>query len=131
MSKEQFTYINDYGTKFYYSDREMKIKHREDGPAVENVNGDKWWYVNGELHREDGPAQEYANGSKFWFLNGKLHREDGPASEYGEDKEWWVGGKLHREDGPAIEWADGDKAWYIDDIELTKDEFNARIKAKK
>ena len=129
--KEQFIHVDEAGNKYYYSDREMQKLHREDGPAIEYANGDKVWYVNGELHREDGPAQEYANGSKFWFLNGKLHREDGPASEYEEVNAWWVGGKLHREDGPAIEWADGDKAWYIDDIELTKDEFNARIKVKK
>jgi N-acetylneuraminic acid mutarotase len=35
------------------------------------TNGDKAWYLNGELHREDGPAIEYANGDKHWFLNGE------------------------------------------------------------
>ena len=33
-------------------------------------NGDKDWYLNGELHREDGPAVECDNGNKFWYLNG-------------------------------------------------------------
>jgi hypothetical protein len=37
---------------------------------------------NGELHREDGPACEYANGDKYWYWHGKLHRQDGPAAEY-------------------------------------------------
>ena len=42
--------------------------HREDGPAVEDANGSKFWYINGKLHREDGPAFEYANGFNGWFL---------------------------------------------------------------
>ena len=104
--KEQFIRINVYGTKFYYSDREMKIRHREDGPAVESANGGKSWYLNGKRHREDGPAVESANGSKSWYLNGKLHREE----------------------GPAIEYANGDKSWWINGERLTEEEFNARMK---
>ena len=30
-------------------------------------NGNKAWYLNGELHREDGPAVEYADGYKAWW----------------------------------------------------------------
>lgn len=43
-------------------------------------NGSKQWFLNGVRHREDGPAVENANGMKIWYLNGKLHREDGPAT---------------------------------------------------
>ena len=103
--KEQFIRIDKYGDKFYYSDREMKILHREDGPAIENANGSKSWYLNNRLHREDGPAIENANGDKSWFLDGKRHRED----------------------GPAIEWANGDKSWYLNGERLTEKEFNARM----
>ena len=57
-------------------------------------NGTNRWYSNDKLHREDGPAVEYADGDKFWYLNGKLHRKDGPAIEgVNEDKEWWINGK--------------------------------------
>ena len=45
--------------------------HREDGPAVEYIDGDKKWYLNGKLHREDGPAVEDTDGNKEWWLNGK------------------------------------------------------------
>jgi len=45
--------------------------HREDGPAVECNNGDKYWFRNGLLHREDGPAVEYNNGDKVWNYRGK------------------------------------------------------------
>lgn len=38
------------------------VLHREDGPAVEWFNVDKWWYIDGKLHREDGPAIEYYSG---------------------------------------------------------------------
>jgi hypothetical protein len=35
MKQEQYTYIDEYGDKFYYKDREMTIYYRIDGPAVE------------------------------------------------------------------------------------------------
>jgi hypothetical protein len=84
--------------------------------------------LNGNLHREDGPAIEHGNGDKFWYLNGNLHREDGPATEHGNgDKSWYLNGKLHREDGPAIECVSGDKCWYLNNEQLTEEEFNKRM----
>ena len=53
----------------------------------------KAWYLNGKLHREDGPAVEFADGDKFWYLNGKLHREDGPAVEYADGDKFGLNGK--------------------------------------
>ena len=103
--KEQFIHIDAHGTKRHYSDREMRIRHREDGPAVEYANGDKSWYINGKLHREDGPANEYSDGSKSWYINGERHRED----------------------GPAIEYKNGSKAWWLNDRCITEEEFNARM----
>jgi antitoxin component YwqK of YwqJK toxin-antitoxin module len=70
--------------------------HREDGPAVEYENGDKYWYIDGELHREDGPAVINANGSLYWFSHDKLHREDGPAVESGIIKKWYKNGILYK-----------------------------------
>jgi hypothetical protein len=67
--KPQYIYINEDGDKFYYNDKAMKIRHREDGPAVEWRNGHKEWFLNGILHREDGPAIEYKSGVKSWYLN--------------------------------------------------------------
>jgi len=74
--KEQFIHISTDGTKHYYSDREMKILHREDGPAAEYANGYKVWSVNGKRHREDGPAVEDADGSKSWYINDKRLTEE-------------------------------------------------------
>src|SRR6056300_236319 len=105
MKKEQFIHVDKDGNKFYYKDRKMTIRHREDGPAVEYADGDKAWYINGKLHREDGPAVEYATGYKAWYINGKLHRED----------------------GPAIESASGYKEWFINGKRLTEEAFNARM----
>ena len=34
-------------------------------------NGTRSWFLNGKLHREDGPAIEYANGDKYWYINGE------------------------------------------------------------
>jgi hypothetical protein len=104
MRKLVYIEINTDGDKFYYFDREMKILHREDGPAIEYADGFKAWYLNGELHREDGPAIEWHDGSKSWWLNGKLHRED----------------------GPAIERASGYKAWWLNDKSVTQEEHAKR-----
>ena len=51
--KEQFIHINEDGIKVYFSDREMTIRHREDGPAIENANGDKSWFLNGKRLTEE------------------------------------------------------------------------------
>ena len=69
--KKQYIYIDERGNKFYYSDKSMTARHREDGPAVEWANGAKAWFINGKRHREDGPAIEDADGFKAWFINGE------------------------------------------------------------
>jgi hypothetical protein len=42
---------------------------------LENLNGDKFYYFQGNhyrlFHRTDGPAIEYADGKNEWYLNGK------------------------------------------------------------
>jgi len=69
-----------------------KIRHRLDGPALENPYRKEWWLV-GRKHRVDGPAIEYASGGWIWYVDGQLHRVDGPAIQYANRrKEWWVFG---------------------------------------
>ena len=127
--QEQYIYIDKYVSKIFYKDREMKIYHRTDGPAIEYADGGKQWYVDGKRHRTDGPAIEYANGSKLWYVDGKLHRLDGPAIEYADgDKQWFVNGKRHRLDGPAVEYASGCKAWFVNGERLSEEAFNALTK---
>jgi hypothetical protein len=101
--EEQYIYIDEYGNKFYYKDRKMTKLHRLDGPAIEDADEGKLWYVDGNLHRLDGPAIEYTGGSKLWYVDGNLHRLD----------------------GPAIEYADGSKSWYVDGQRLSEEQFNA------
>ena len=70
--KTYIVYVDDYGTKRWFLNDKL---HREDGPAVEYVNGSKEWYLNGKCHRVDGPAVEYDYGTKYWFLNGVEYTE--------------------------------------------------------
>ena len=35
-----------------------------------------WYNERGQFHREDGPAIEDANGSKQWWLNDKQYTEE-------------------------------------------------------
>ena len=95
------------GNTWYYND--LNQWHRENGPAVEFDDGEKWWYHNGQRHREDGPAIECADGTKSWFLNDQLHRED----------------------GPAVEWANGRKEYWLLGIQYTtKKDYLKRLKLK-
>jgi hypothetical protein len=87
--------IDDNGTKHWYLNG---IKHRIDGPAMEDPAGNKWWYQDGDLHRTDGPAIHYVNGEKHWYVKGQRHREDGPAIEYEDGtKEWYLYGQEYRD----------------------------------
>ena len=43
----EYTETNDRGDMYYYKDKERKILHRIDGPAVEWANGFKAWFVGG------------------------------------------------------------------------------------
>jgi hypothetical protein len=70
--KEYKVKVSDSKTEWYNLNGEL---HREDGPAIEFDDGDKYWYINGERHREDGPAIEYADGDKSWYINGELLTE--------------------------------------------------------
>ena len=48
----------------------------KDGLNIDN-GGTKRWYLNDEFHRTDGPAIEYIDGDKAWYLNGEeLSQED-------------------------------------------------------
>ena len=73
--KAQYIKIDEKGHKFYYSDHKMMVFHREDGPAIEYVNGDRVWYLNGLFHCEDGPAIQWVDGPKWWYLNGQCISE--------------------------------------------------------
>jgi hypothetical protein len=76
MKQEQYIWIDTYGNKCYYKDREMNIRHRIDGPAVETVRGTKFWYVDDKLHRLDGPAMIWANGDREWWVDGECFTEE-------------------------------------------------------
>ena len=46
----------------------------KDGLYV-NKNNKVWW-LNGQRHREDGPAVEWSNGDKWWSLNNERFSYD-------------------------------------------------------
>ncbi len=90
-------------------------------------------YLNdkNELHRLNGPAIESVEGNKYWFENGKRHRLDGPAVRgIDGDKLWYRNGELHRLDGPAIEYENGNKFFYINGNKLTEEEFKKKNEVK-
>ena len=112
--EDKYEIITDvYKTISHY--KNCKLHRDNDLPAVEYINGSKYWYKEGKCHRLDGPAEIYNNGSKVWFYEGMRHRDNGPAIETIGRKEWFIEGKRHRLDGPAVEYKNGDKEWYYED----------------
>jgi len=74
------SYNKKYDTYNFNCDKSISyykgyLVHRENGPAIIWSNGDKNWYINGNLHREDGPAINW-NFTKRWYLNGISYSEE-------------------------------------------------------
>ena len=68
------------------------MKIMVNGPITDE-QGDTFWYKNNHLHREDGPAMEFLNGARAWVINGKFHKISGPAIIYSSGAEkWYING---------------------------------------
>jgi hypothetical protein len=121
--KKVFTNDDCYDRTEYYNEKGQL--HRIDGPAVEYVDGEKQWWVNGKLHRDgDLPAViKYEDGKlsyEGWFENGLEHRIGSPSSIFYTDgikpnTFWRVNGENHRDgDLPAVErYSDYIFEWWI------------------
>src|SRR5579859_6911180 len=59
---------DEYGNKRWFLNNQL---HREDGPAIDHIDGYKAWYINDQRHRIDGPAVEGAYVQKYWWYHGK------------------------------------------------------------
>ena len=116
LTFDQFTHLTGV---FTTTNRTIHLKegklHREgDLPAIEYVNGDKRYLVNGFKHRENKPAVEKANGDYIYYVQGKCHNPTGPASKltrwWGIQYRWVLNGKEyfpHKNN----EYADPDLIW--------------------
>ena len=65
--KKYYVTVDEESTTRWYKDAKCKVLHRENGPAIEYANSDKFWLQNGLLHRTDGPAIEWSYGAKSWW----------------------------------------------------------------
>ena len=54
--------------------------------AIEYASGYKSWCLNGRLHREDGPAIENANGDTEYWINDKRIPQLDNKRIYGKEK---------------------------------------------
>jgi hypothetical protein len=107
------------------------VLHREDGPAVEDVDGTREWRRDGLLHREDGPAIERPDGTKEWWRDGLVHREDGPAVQFENGAtQWFQNGQRHRDDGPAVQEVDGNCEWWLDGTLFNEESWRQALAAK-
>ena len=68
--EESICKVDEFRNKRWYNSK-GELHRQNDLPAIEFVNRDKWWYLNGKRHREKGPAIELINGIKYWYWHGK------------------------------------------------------------
>ncbi len=72
-----YKYTTVDGDVFYYKDVLRTILHREDGPAIEFANGNKFWYYDSILHRLDGPAVVRIKPARHeWYIYGVQFSEE-------------------------------------------------------
>jgi hypothetical protein len=69
MINSEHVVTDGIGTQRHFTNG---VLHRDNGPAVECSNGDKYWYLNGKLHRVDGPAYLEADGTCGFYDHGQL-----------------------------------------------------------
>ena len=43
--------------------------------TIDQYGTKRWRLPNGNLHREDGPAVEHIDGYRGWYINGKEYTE--------------------------------------------------------
>jgi hypothetical protein len=69
MTTQYIEHLN--GNTYYYSDRDMTILHREDGPALIWSDGYEAHYIDNKRHNPKGAAITSARGYKEWWIDGK------------------------------------------------------------
>jgi hypothetical protein len=95
--------------------------------TYESRDSDAWiWKLsNGAWHREDGPAYEDANGNKEWWVDSALHRTDGPAIMKADGENMWYVDDIQYDDITA--WAKA--ALEYENKPATQDAIDAKVAA--
>ena len=52
---------------------EYIARHPDFTGCLIDKDNDKAWYQGGEYHREDGPAVELADGNRYWWFNDRRY----------------------------------------------------------
>lgn len=112
-------YINDTETAYFSSG----ILNRSNGPAYENIDGEKRYILRGMYHRSNGPAI-ISNNETIYYTYGEYHSPNShtPAiTDKSGDKYYYYHNVLHRDHGPAIEYANGDYQYWQNGIQTRSD----------
>ena len=66
-------YITELRSIFWF--KRNRVYHRENGPAIIEDDGTKYWYQNHKPHRLCGAAFEYKADQKIFYIHGKNFSE--------------------------------------------------------
>ena len=69
MSSHNYDIVYGPSRLGMYGIRHWIIDEMEQTHIVRWPDGSYYWYKTGTLHREDGPAVEHLDGIKQWYLN--------------------------------------------------------------
>lgn len=99
------------------------------------ANGIEGWtgrirkYTGEQFGKNCHMVEAHENGDFYCYNEkGELHCEGEPAVEWADGrKEWHVNGKMHREDGAALILPNGGERYYLNDVKMSKEEFDEKI----
>jgi hypothetical protein len=57
------------------------------------ANGNRCWFLDGQLDRSDGPAVERADGTKAWYSRRQASRRRARHERSDESEEWYPDGR--------------------------------------
>ena len=99
INKDEYV-LSAFSLQGKETDRVLNYWKSHSEYRVEEKEGRKEWYRNGELHREGDLPAVVCKDVKEWWKNGLRHREgDLPAVVYHDGvKQWWIHGQLIREE---------------------------------
>ena len=62
----------------------------KNGMEIDSLGNIQHW-VNGKRHREDGPAIEWSDGDKWWYLNGERVKNPSYCCQKCGEQIGWLG----------------------------------------
>lgn len=116
---EGYFFIEDEGTYIYL--KKGIRRHREDGPALIDKEGNKYWWQNDKKHRLDGPAIEFHDGKVEYWIDDVHYSKESYLKKIEELKTMFKPKTTKPKDILALEKAGIGIPCFVDEIDVPDD----------